>query len=235
MEAAITISRRSRDLLAQGFEMSDSQQIQNNWSQIKTQVLAKWNKLSEADIEKTKGNANSLNKLVASKYGEIADFDEAYEKMCMTSNKKTEKNDIEYRSPTAPAAEAGMPASSTESVDDTFHAGSPERRSNHNFAEVENTNNFSHETDDELSAYTPGQGSRSSLDGEESAEFINLNKNEKEMQFTAPDEFTPSQDPSPSREDITLGRNTSSAHKISTAQAESYSSDVSSKNDAKKI
>lgn len=218
--------------------MLSSDQIQNNWPRIKTQVLAKWNKLSEADIEKTHGNANSLNKLVSSKYGKIADFDKTYEKMCESCipSSRMAKNDIEDRSATAPAAEAGMPASSTESMDNTFHSGSPERRLNNNFAEVENTNNLSHETDDELSAYIPGQSSRTSLDGSDSEEFINLNKsNEQDMQFTAPDEFTPSQDPSPSREDITLGRNTSSATKISTAKAASNSSDVSSNDDAKKI
>lgn len=217
--------------------MLSSEQIQHNWPRIKTQVLTKWNKLSEADIEKTHGDAHSLNQLVSAKYGKIADFDKTYEKMCESCipSSRMAKNDIENRSATAPAAEAGMPASSTESMENTFHSGSPERRLNSDFAKVENTNNFSHETDDELSAYTPGQ-SRTSLDGDDSAEFINLNKsNEKDMQFTAPDEFKPSQDPSPSREDITLGRNTSSATKISTAKAASNSSDVSSNDGAKKI
>lgn len=63
--------------------------------------------------------------------------------------------------------------------------------------------------------------------------FIKLNNDKSNTKFTAPDEFYPTQDPSPSREDITLGRGNSSATTKSTAQAESISSEVSS-NDAKK-
>jgi hypothetical protein len=218
--------------------MFNSQDIQNNWPQIKTAVLNKWNKLSDADIEQTHGNPNSLNELVNSKYGNISDFDKTYEKICQSivPSSKT-KNDIESRSATAPSAEAGTPSSSTESKDNTIHSGSAERKVNANFAEVENINNFSHETDDELSAYSPVNASRTSKevsesDSEDDSEFLKLDNNETNTQFTAPDEFTPSQDPSPSREDITLGRNTSSATKISTAKAAPNSSEAS--NDAKK-
>jgi hypothetical protein len=209
MEAAIGICVRSKDLHKNTeVNMLNEQQIQKNWPQVKTQVLSKWNKLSEADIESTKGNADSLNKLVNSKYGNVPDFDKAYEAMYSSLNKSAvpSKNDIENRSAIAPSAEAGLHTNSTE--------------------------DFSHEAGDELSAYSPDAPRSTSVE-EEDAEFIKLDNNESNTQFTAPDEFYPSQDPSPSREDITLGRNTSSATTQSTAQAASISSEVAS-NDAKK-
>lgn len=233
--------------------MLSNQQIQNNWPQIKSQVLSKWNKLSEAEVEKTHGNINTLGNLVHTKYGNNEEFDRAFDQICKTSipssrNPNTSTSgekkysskqadgvpDFENRSRTAPSAEAGMPEYDTESssTDDTFHAGSPERRANANYAKVENEEQFlDRETDDELSYYTAASRT-SQLDGDESAEFNKLDNNESNTHFSAPDEFYPSQDPSPSREDITLGRKTSSATKLSTAKAASISSEAS--NDAKK-
>lgn len=229
--------------------MLSNQQIQNNWPTIKSQVLSKWSKLSEAEVERTHGEAQSLGKLVHSKYGNNEDFDKTYDRICNTihSSRNTSTSgekkfsskqadgvpDFENRSRTAPSAEAGMSEHDTETsqYDDTFHSGSPERRSNANFAKVEHTNEFNREADDELSHYT-GESRTSQLDGDETAEFNKLDNKESNTHFSAPDEFYPSQDPSPSREDITLGRNTSSATKISTAQAASKSSEAS--NDAKK-
>ncbi len=225
--------------------MLSNQQIQNNWPTIKSQVLSKWNKLSEAEVERTHGETQSLGKLVHTKYGNNEEFDRAYDKICNSihSSRDTSSNtstsdgkkfsskqadgvpDFENRSRTAPSAEAGM----TE--DDTFHTGSPERRADANYAKVEHTNEFNREADDELSHYTAGSRT-SEIDGDDSAEFNKLDNKESNTHFSAPDEFYPSQDPSPSREDITLGRNTSSATKISTAQAAPNSSEAS--NDAKK-
>ena len=229
--------------------MLSNQQIQNNWPTIKSQVLSKWNKLSESEVEKTHGEINSLGKLVHTKYGKNEEFDRAYDQICRTSipssrNTSTsgEKKfsskqadgvpDFENRSRTAPSAEAGMSAHDSVTTDDTFHSGSPERRANANYAKVENTNEFvNREADDELSHYTAGSRT-SEFDGDDSVEFNDLSNNESNTHFSAPDEFYPSQDPSPSREDITLGRNTSSATKLSTAKAAPISSEAS--NDAKK-
>lgn len=233
--------------------MLSHQQIQNNWPTIKSHVLSKWNKLSESEVEKTHGEYNSLGKLVHTKYGNSEDFDRAYEQICKSSipssiptsrntSKPGEKKfssrqadgvpDFENRSRTAPSAEAGMSEYDSVTTDDTFHTGSPERRANANFAKVENSNeDVNREADDELSHYTAGSRA-SELDGDDSAEFNKFNNYESNTHFSAPDEFYPFQDPSPSREDITLGRNTSSATKISTAQAASNSSEAS--NDAKK-
>lgn len=232
--------------------MLSNQQIQNNWPTIKSHVLSKWNKLSEAEVERTHGDINSLGKLVHTRYGNHEEFDRAYDQICKTSihsSVPTSKNtstagekkfssrqadgvpDFENRSRTAPAAEAGMAAYDSVAADDTFHSGSPERRANANYAKVENTNEFNREADDELSHYTAGSRA-SDIDGDDSAEFNKFDNYESNTHFSAPDEFYPSQDPSPSREDITLGRNTSSATKISTAKAAPISSEAS--NDAKK-
>ncbi|MBY0415117.1 MAG: hypothetical protein K2Q18_13180 [Bdellovibrionales bacterium] len=199
--------------------MLHNDHILNNWPRIKTQVLSKWNKLSESDIEKTHGNPTSIHQLVNSKYGNTPDFDKTYEKICDSctpSSRNIAKNDIENRPLTAPASEAGFHVSGTvktdKTIEDSFHAGSPEGESS--------------EANDELSRYSPDSPSHT--------DFITLDNGNNNTQFTAPDEFTPSQDPTPSREDITLGRNTSSATKLSTAQAESKSSDVSSYDATKK-
>ena len=70
--------------------MINNRNIQNNWPQIKTQVLSKWNKLSEAEVEKTHGDASSLGKLIQSKYGSNKDFDKTYDRICesMTPSSK---------------------------------------------------------------------------------------------------------------------------------------------------
>ena len=70
-----------------------------------------------------------------------------------------------------------------------------------------------------------------SLNSDVNDEQNKSDSNKANIQYTTPDEFYPSQDPMPSREDITLGRNTSSATTISTAKAAPNSSEVS--NDAK--
>ncbi len=231
--------------------MLNNQNIQNNWPQIKTQVLNKWNKLSESEVEKTHGNANSLGKLVQSKYGSIKDFDKTYERICESVtpssrniNKASESfqaqadgfNDIENRDPRSPSAEAGMQRETTEAAfNDTMKSGSPERRLNSNYAKVEHPANINREADDELSAYTNSSRLNAGdfFEEEEKQETQKSDSDKANTQFTTPDEFYPSQDPTPSREDITLGRNTSSATKISTAKAAPKSSEVSS-NDAKR-
>ena len=164
--------------------MLSNQDIQNNWNTIKSSVLTKWSKLSETEVEKTHGEIQSLGELVQSKYGNIENFDMAYEKICKSSMNLSSP-DFENRSKTAPAAEAGMSDPNSSSTDETLQAGSQE---------------------------------------------ININNKDSNTHFSAPDEFTPSQDPSPSREDITLGRNASSATKISTAKAAPSSSEATSVN-----
>lgn len=229
--------------------MLNNQNIQNNWPQIKLQVLAKWNKLSEAEVEKTHGNVTSLLKVVQNKYGSIPNFNKTYEKICESvtpSSKNINKvkkpfqaqadgfNDIENRDPRTPSAEAGMPgpATSEPSFNEKMQMDAPEERSNSSYTKFEGLANINREADDELSAYTD----HSHLDGDEFEhdkyqEQIDSEKADKK--FSTPDDFSHYQDPSHNSEDIPLGRYISSATKIPTAKAASNSSEVSS-NDAKK-
>ena len=229
--------------------MLSNQQIQNNWPTIKSQILSKWNKLSEVEVERTHGNPSKMEELVHARYGRYEEFDSAYERICKTSvhssrNTSTSEEkkfsqkqadgvpDFENRSRTTPSAEAGMNDDEFDSsYDDTFHSGSPERRANANYSQIENDNDFINiESSDELSHY--GGTSRSSVIDDDTSDIYKLNNNESNTHFSAPDEFYPSQDPSSGSKDIPLGRKISSATKISTAKAASISSEAS--NDAKK-
>ena len=207
--------------------MLSNQDIQNNWPTIKSQVLAKWNKLSDSEVEKTHGDIKSLGRLVNTKYGNSEEeFDNTYNQICKnimsTSSSRVDNvPDFENRSKTAPSAEAGMSAPNSVGTDDTFKSGSPERRSNENFAKVEKQ--YPNKNEDEI-VENPTY-SRASNNN-------NLKNNESNTHFSAQDDSKNSQDLSTSGEDITLGRTSSSATKHSTAQAASNSSAAS--NDVKK-
>ena len=49
--------------------MFSHKQIEKNWKKIKSSVLKKWDKLDEAEVEQTKGDVQSLCRLVYDKYG----------------------------------------------------------------------------------------------------------------------------------------------------------------------
>lgn len=200
--------------------MLGNQQIQSNWPSIKVQVLNQWNKLSEAEVEKTHGAPKALGNLVHRKYGKREDFDKTYEKIC---NLCTHSSRNVNQESTASAPDYSGPT----------HGDSPERRLNANYAKVDHNPNINREADDELSAYTAA--SRTSLDDVSVDEHYNeLDNDESYDNFSSPDEFYTFQDPSAGL-DIPLGRTRSSATRISTAQAASNSSAVSSSDAKKKI
>jgi hypothetical protein len=62
--------------------MLSNQQIQSNWTKIKSQVLLHWNKLTEPEVETTHGWNNSLSELVFKKYGANGNFDQIFEVIC---------------------------------------------------------------------------------------------------------------------------------------------------------
>lgn len=64
--------------------MLDNQQIQNNWPKIKSMILSRWNKLSEADVEKSHGDVIYLGDLIEKSYGAKEDFATDYETLCNT-------------------------------------------------------------------------------------------------------------------------------------------------------
>lgn len=197
--------------------MLSNQEIQNHWPVIKNEVLNRWSKLNESEVEKTNGRPNDLEKLVHAKYGNSEDFDLAYERICQSCSSSTQSE----------------PSFVTSGLDDVFHGDSPERRLNANYSKVEHRPNINREADDELSAYSPTY-SHSSFDEEDEDEYYNeIEIDEDYMHFTSPDEFPPFHNPVQPSVDIPLGREISSATKISTAKAASKSSEVSS-DDAKK-
>ncbi len=228
--------------------MLSNQQIQNNWPTIKTQVLSRWSKLSEVEVEKTHGAPKSLGQLVHKKYGNNEEFDKTYERIChssVPSSKQVSSNEatpltsktLETHPGTGIPQADGVSATPVEKeysstdLDEVFHGDSPERRLNANYAKVDHHPNIDREADDGLSA--DSTYSRSSVDDESVDEYYNqLDNNESYANFTSPDEFYPSHDPSASS-DIPLGRDRSSATNQSTAKAAPKSSEVSS-NDAKK-
>jgi hypothetical protein len=160
----------------------NNQQIEKNWPQIKSQVLSKWNKLSDSDVERTHGSLGSLAELVHTKYGKDEDFDTAYERICescVSSSRKGERgnartdfsgSDFTGRDTTSPSGEAGLPKRGTvKSDDNSFQADSLNRRAG---AEYEK----------------------------------NAHDNQRAQGFTPP-EFYPSQDPTPAREDVKASKN----------------------------
>lgn len=64
--------------------MLNQNEIRNNWSQIKPQILGHWSKVTDAELEKTKGNVAEMDKLIVSKYGASSQqtFDRDLEKIC---------------------------------------------------------------------------------------------------------------------------------------------------------
>lgn len=53
-------------------------ELRDNWQFLKSEVLKRWNRLAEADVENAHGNLQALNKLVQYEYGASASgkFDE---------------------------------------------------------------------------------------------------------------------------------------------------------------
>jgi hypothetical protein len=62
--------------------MLDNYQIESNWPKIKRLILSHWDRLTEADVEKTSGDISSLGKLIEESYGAKEDFDYQYERLC---------------------------------------------------------------------------------------------------------------------------------------------------------
>ncbi|MBC7714625.1 MAG: hypothetical protein H7177_14865 [Rhizobacter sp.] len=176
-------------------------------------------------------NQNIQTELQKNKAQVLGNAKSSESKVSKSATKK-DGNDIENRDARAPSGEAGLHDRTTErAFNDTMKSGSPERRLNSNYAKVESNPDMAREQNDERLA-SPSRIHVSDFPDTETEEEIQKDSEKADIKFTTPDEFYPSQDPSPSREDITLGRNTSSATKISTAKAAPISSEVST--DAKR-
>lgn len=222
--------------------MTTLEQIQNNWPTIKAHVLNRWSKLSEAEVEKTHGAPKALGQLVERKYGHHAEFEKTYKKMCEQCFHSSK--DITPHTSKPLETQHGLGVNkqadgvsdvpseknfSTESLDETFQGDFPEKRANAAYTKFDHNPNINREADDDLSAYS--SPARTSLDDGKVDDYYNQLDDELDANFTSPDEFYPSQDPSASS-DIPLGRVRSSATNLSSAKAAQQSSEVSF-NDAK--
>jgi hypothetical protein len=49
-------------------------ELQENWQYLKGEILKRWGRLAETDVENAHGNLQALNKLVSSEYGSKNSF-----------------------------------------------------------------------------------------------------------------------------------------------------------------
>ncbi len=174
-----------------GFTMLDNRQIEANWPQIRTSVLTHWKKLSEREVEKTHGNANSLGKLVKSKYGPDTNFEQEYEQICSRIAFKARKTREEDFNELDDEDESGMTSFDDHSADYTG-------------MKLNNKQT--------VAQSKPVKEVELPIKPEVEETGI---KEDTEIK-TAPDDFKPNQDPHFSQnEDISLGRSNSSANTTS--------------------
>jgi hypothetical protein len=190
--------------------------IQNNWPKIKNQILSKWNKLTELDVEETHGRSKYLEKLILEKYGKNMNFNQEYEKICDTYAPHLSKNK---------RSEMDMVTKSMDKDRDNQYLAGPNgvTRPIHNKIKLET------EIEDE------------NLDGynnvdRHSADYSGLNDQletkENTLYNTASDEFPQYQDPDPYDQDITSRRSNSSAN---TTSHSAHSSSEAMSKDTKKL
>ncbi len=213
--------------------MLDNKDIQNHWNQIKPQVLAHWNKLNEAEVEKTHGNASSLGKLVHAKYGfSKNNFEREYEEICNhVSHDKGGRGPSIYAGKTKvmkdlsknTIGEEGFNENLDETLDDDIDEAGITRFDNDHSADY---TGFKMNSGVRLSEKDQEELMQPDLKGMEASEAelpletkINetgLKQNTNTNRKTASDEFKPNHDPSSSqRKDITTGRSNSSANTTS--------------------
>jgi len=54
--------------------MKIEKELQENWQYLKAEVLKRWGRLAETDVENAHGNLQALNKLVSNSYGNESHF-----------------------------------------------------------------------------------------------------------------------------------------------------------------
>jgi hypothetical protein len=180
----------------------------SHWNEIKTQVLSHWKKLNENEVEKTHGRKSDLEQLVKSKYGNEADFDREYEKIC-----KPFANLYGGKTPVEKELRKKTAADGFNEPDDDDEEG----MTNFDDTNADYTGLAMSEAEQEDLLKPDLQGMEASdavgtPETTETKETTTHNPNKK----TAPDEFKPNQDPrSAKSEDITKGRSNSSANTTS--------------------
>ncbi len=112
--------------------------LQTNWQFLKQEVLSRWKRLTEADVENAQRNLQALNKLVEKEYGSSVDFQaqiqDIYEKC---QEKHFVKN--------------------TKPVDAGRRDNSPERKLNENFSRTNSPDEVANGTTDSPTIHESGR------------------------------------------------------------------------------
>jgi hypothetical protein len=195
----------------------DNGDNKSHWHEIKKQILTHWKKLNENEVEKTHGRKSDLEQLVNSTYGNLADFEREYEKICKpfadAAHKKFNDNLYGGKTPVERDLRKKTAADGFNEPDDDDEEG---------MTNFDDTN--ADYTGLALSEAEQEDLLKPDLQGMEASDAVGMPVNPETEQTTsqnpnkktAPDEFKPNQDPrSAKSEDITKGRSNSSANTTS--------------------
>lgn len=217
--------------------MFKHKQIENNWEKIKTRVLQKWDKLDNADVEQTKGDAQSLSRLVYDKYGMGEHFHSEYKAICAScihsgkEESKTQTERLPYRSPNMTdgwKTNQGMQTASNVSA----HENADGQTDNVS-ANQERNSGWEYQAD-EVSSQTDNINPGQQVNVKETDEFKQSTQNIiSDRSYSAPDEFISIQSPGRTRVDIPLGGSFSSASNSSANNAAFNSFEDHSRNTKK--
>lgn len=189
----------------------DVSAMKSNWHQIKRKVLSHWNKLNESEVEQTRGNEDSLKKLVQSKYGTQSDFDKEYERICTPFEKQARSQLYGGKTPVERDLQKQTAADGLNEPDDEDEEGMT--RFDDMNADYSGLAMSEAEQEELLK---PDLRGMDASDAQTTPETEKQLKQKPKHNNTAPDEFKPNQDPrSEKSEDITLGRSNSSANTTS--------------------
>ncbi len=76
--------------------MFNNDEIKKHWIELKAQLLLRWDKLNEFDVDDSQGDPQKLRTLVQNQYGLAEPFETEFKKICATTflqNKPTKKTD----------------------------------------------------------------------------------------------------------------------------------------------
>jgi hypothetical protein len=194
-------------------KMLYGQYIKENWTLIKSQILKKWNKLNEADVDFTQGDSRKLKTLVQNQYGLSERFDSEFARILhLATSNHSPASQVNNRT----GSKLGEPYKS------------PNMTNGWKKGQGMNVGSSSEKEKENTAGENPGTDSAQGYQGLDSnTEQSDINPagqtNIKDFMHAtdpiisdrsyseAPDEFSPNQDPSLSATDVPLGGSHSSA------------------------
>jgi len=197
----------------------DDSAMKSDWHEIKKKVVSHWNKLSESEVEQTRGNEKSLKELVQSKYGANSDFEKEYERICMPFAKQAKENFRHQLYGGKTPVERDL---QKQTAADGFNE--PDDEDEEGMTRFDDMN--ADYTGLAMSEAEQEELLKPDLKGMDASDAQTTPETEKQLKAkqkpnhnnTAPDDLKPNQDPrSEKNEDITLGRSNSSANTTSSS------------------